>query len=274
MSDMNNQYKLLITDIDGTIANRLGEISEVDLAALLDVHRRGVKISLCTGRPACGCKKYLDRLSLDGFHIFAEGALVIDSELKNVIFRRTIDKGLLLQLCELAASQGLPLELFSEKAFFVRENHPMVNIHAQLMDIQPQLADLKVICAQEEIILACIVVPLSEEKGTMELLNPISHKLSLKSTVNPVFPYVRFINLTEANVSKGTAVTTLINYLGLRQEEVVAMGDAYNDMPLFEAAGYKVAMANAPDRLKNKADLITSDVEHNGVAEAIGRIFG
>ena len=81
---MNTKYKLLVTDIDGTIANKRGAIADTDLKALQDIHQQGVMISLSTGRPAGGCRKILDRLSMDGFHIFFDGGLVTDSSLTKV----------------------------------------------------------------------------------------------------------------------------------------------------------------------------------------------
>jgi hydroxymethylpyrimidine pyrophosphatase-like HAD family hydrolase len=141
------------------------------------------------------------------------------------------------------------------------------------MGFKPQLADLSLISLQEEIILGCIVAPVDEESRVLALLSTLKADSSFRSTVNPVFPDVRFINITALNISKGSAVSALIAHLGLKKEQVVAIGDADNDLALFEAAGLKIAMANASPRLKNCADFVTGDVDHNGVAQAISNIF-
>jgi hydroxymethylpyrimidine pyrophosphatase-like HAD family hydrolase len=194
--------------------------------------------------------------------------------LQNVVFIRPLEKPLLMQLCNLAACHALPLELFPQKAFYVQNNHPMVDIHSRLMDFRPQLADLAKVCRLEDIILGCIVAPVSEENRVRSLLENLAGGLAVRSTLNPVFPSVRFINITAAGISKGTAVAALLSHLGLKKAEVVAMGDADNDLSLFAAAGFKVAMANASPHLIGQADYVTAGVEQNGVSQAIQRIFG
>ena len=69
-------YKLLVLDVDGTLVNRKGAVSAADRAALRKAAARGVRISLSTGRVIQACLKIIRELSLDGYHIFYDGALV------------------------------------------------------------------------------------------------------------------------------------------------------------------------------------------------------
>jgi hydroxymethylpyrimidine pyrophosphatase-like HAD family hydrolase len=77
---MGNRYKLLVSDIDGTLTDGNGVITAADLKALREIHQAGKKISLSTGRVARGCHKVLERLPSGGFHIFSDGALVCNSD--------------------------------------------------------------------------------------------------------------------------------------------------------------------------------------------------
>ncbi|HAS04797.1 MAG TPA: Cof-type HAD-IIB family hydrolase, partial [Dehalococcoidia bacterium] len=88
---------------------------------------------------------------------------------------------------------------------------------------------------------------------------------------SPAHPDIEFLNIVDPGVSKGEALRFLIEYSGLKKDEVLAIGDGLNDLPLFEAAGTKIAMENAFDELKALADDITYDVENGGVAAAIGK---
>jgi len=270
---MQNRYKLLVTDIDGTIANKNGEISDTDLKALRDIHQAGVMISLCTGRAAGGCLRILNRLSMDGFHIFFDGALITNSMLTEEIYSQPIEEKLLRQVCKLASTNAITLELFSRSGFFISRQNPLADVHGQLMSFKPVTADFDTLCSREPIILCCMVTAASEEMRILSLFLKLESSLRFSSTINPARPDIRLINITAKGVTKGTALTALISYLGLKQENAIAIGDGANDASLLANAGLAIAMQNAPDQLKGIADYITTDVEHNGVAQAIEHIF-
>jgi hypothetical protein len=270
---MKSQYKLLVTDIDGTIANKDGEISDIDLKALRKINKAGVMISLCTGRPAGGCAKVLDRLSMDGFHIFFDGALVTDSTLTEEIYIKPIGSELVKQICTLASYNEITMELFSKSGFFISSPKPLADIHGQLLNFKPIITDFATICTQEKIVLGCLVTPAHEETRILSLFQELEGSLRFSSTINPTRPDIRLINITATGVTKGTALEALITYLGLNKKNVMAIGDGANDITLLSSAGLAIAMKNAPENLKNIANYVTEDVEHNGVAKVIKNFF-
>jgi Cof subfamily protein (haloacid dehalogenase superfamily) len=270
---MHNKYKLFITDIDGTLANSKGVIAEKDLLALQKLHRNGIHVSLCSGRPAGGCVKFLKKLDIEGFHIFFDGALITDSSLSSSVYHKHVEPELLSQIENISVQHNLALELFTHSGFFVSRPHRLADEHADLLSFYPKIADLPDIIEHEPVVLACIVIDYPDEKEVLSLLKPLQSQLSIGSTSSVVVPDIRFINITARGVSKGTAFTALLDRYGLTKEEVVAIGDGTNDIPLLEHAGLAVAMDNAPDSLKNIADFVTGDVENNGLAQAIEKIF-
>ena len=270
---MQNQYRLFVTDIDGTLSNKDGVISDTDLKALQNLRQKGVMISLCTGRAAGGCLKILDRLSMDGFHIFFDGALVTNSRLNETIYIQQIEEKLLRQVCSLAQSNGVNLELFSQTRFFIRQQNLLADVHGELMNFRPLIANFDTICRQEHIILGCIVTTACEEKKILSLYSSLESKLRFSSTINPARPDIRLINITAKGITKGTALAALISHLKLKPENVMAIGDGANDVSLLANAGLAIAMQNAPNELKSIADYITADVEHNGIAKAINYFF-
>jgi HAD superfamily hydrolase (TIGR01484 family) len=81
----------------------------------------------------------------------------------------------------------------------------------------------------------------------------------------------RFFELMAPGVSKGTALTELLGDWGLERDEVLAVGDSENDESLFDAAGFAVAMGNAVEAIKIRADYITATNAQDGVALALRR---
>jgi Cof subfamily protein (haloacid dehalogenase superfamily) len=270
---MKNKYELLVTDIDGTLVNKDGVISDTDLKALQNIRQKGVMISLCTGRAAGGCHKILDKLAMDGFHIFFDGALVVNSKLNKTIYIRPIEKKLLRQVCDLVQSEGITLELFSQTQFYISQQNALTAVHSQLLDFKPLLSDFSTVISQEDIILGCIVITNSEEKQILSLCSGLESRLRICPTIAPSRPDIRMINITAQGVDKGTALTALISHLGIKPENVIAIGDGANDVSFLANSGLAVAMQNAPDELKDIADYVTADAEHSGIAQAINHFF-
>ena len=84
---------------------------------------------------------------------------------------------------------------------------------------------------------------------------------------------IHFGNAISRYVSKGSALRDVIDYLGLKANQVMAIGDSFNDLPVFEVAGTKVAMGDAPESLRQLADWVAPPVEEDGVAAAIEKFI-
>jgi len=78
-----------------------------------------------------------------------------------------------------------------------------------------------------------------------------------------------YLEFTADGVSKGNGINILKNYLGIKNEEIIIMGDGHNDVSMFEIEGLKITMENGEEVLKHKADYITANNNEHGVAKAI-----
>jgi Cof subfamily protein (haloacid dehalogenase superfamily) len=268
---MPHKYKLLVSDIDDTLADGRGVISAADKKALLDLHRAGIKVSLCTGRPAKGCKAVLQEMPTDGFHVFFDGALVCNSNQTEIIYSRPIKKELLGEICALAQEHGLTLELFSSTCFYVEQEHTLAQIHSDLLNFETTEVYFSAVCQQVPIIMGCLVIPAEDENKFKPMLADFGGKRNLvfSWTMNPTRPDIRLVNIIMDDVSKGRALEALCVYLGLELKEVAAIGDGANDISLLSTAGLAIAMQNAPPQLKAAADYITPDLTHDGFAQEV-----
>ena len=85
--------------------------------------------------------------------------------------------------------------------------------------------------------------------------------------------HTKYIDVMRKGSSKSKAIKILADYLHIDKEEIVVMGDGANDFPMFEMSGYKVAMENGNEMLKEKADYVTDDCDKDGIYNAC-RHFG
>jgi len=266
------KYKLLVVDIDGTIIGKGGSISAEDREALLKVRQQGIGVSLSTGRAAQSCRPIIERLALDGYHIFCDGALV--SNFDEEIYARPIDSGVVREAIEFARQNDIYLELYSASRFFVERENWATEIHRQFFNLEPTVVDFSGLWERERIIKGGLVTASPEEVAKAESFRlRFERSLHFSLAKSPAYPGVGFFNVLDLGVSKGEALAALTSHLGIALTEVMAIGDGTNDIPLLSSAGLAVAMGNAPDEVKAVAHYITKDVDHSGLAAAVKKFL-
>jgi len=271
---VNHPYKLLVVDIDGTLVGRDRAISAEDREALARVRGLGVTVSLSTGRATRACLDILSELSLDGYHIFFDGALVVSPERGDEVYVEPLSPAVLKEAVEFAHLNDMDLDLYSATQYFVERETWSAVAHRQFFGIEPAVTDFSKLCAQERIIKIGLVTTSAEEGDKVRrFCQHFEGSFHFSWARTPAYSRVDFVNVVTPGVSKGRAVAVLASHLGLSMSEVVAVGDGINDIPLFLAAGLAIAMGNAPDEVKAVADHVTLDVAHSGLAAAINRFL-
>ena len=271
---VNSPYKLLVVDIDGTLLDKNGVISAEDKGALAEAGALGIQVSLSTGRVVQACLSIINQLSLDGYHIFFDGALVASPEKGEEVYVKPISEELVRQIAEFVHHYEINLDLFSATRFFIERETWVTDIRRQFFGLQPTTVDFSELGSKERIIKGTLVVQSAEERAKADSFHRhFEGRLSFSRTKTPAYPEVDFINVVAAGVSKGKALEALASYLGIALTEVMAIGDGANDVSLLSVAGLAVAMANASEELRAVADYVTLDVDHNGVAAAINRFL-
>jgi len=271
---MNNRYKLLVVDIDGTLLGKDGTISAEDKNALARAGNLGIQVSLSTGRVVQACLKIINQLSLDGYHIFFDGALVSNPQNGEEVYVKPISEELVRQAIEFVHLTEINLDLYSATHYFIERETWASDIRREFFGIQPTVVDFAQLWQKERIIKGTLTVSSPEERAKADSFYlHFKSSLSFSRTTTPAYPKVNFINVVAPEVSKGSALEVLASFLGIPLTEVIAIGDETNDIPLLSSAGLAIAMDNAPDELKAVADYVTLDIDHNGVAAAINKFL-
>jgi len=274
---MNNPYKLLVVDVDGTLLGRDGGISVENREAVAQACDLGIKISLSTGRTVLASQRIINQLPLDGYHIFFDGALVADPKQNKEVYVQLISKTLVQEAVEFAHLNDINLELFSATQYFIERETWASDIRRQYFGIQSTLIDFTNIWEQERIIKGTVVASSAEERAKADSLcrrfAGDLDNLTFSWTSTPAYPNVDFVNIVARGVSKGRALEALASYLAIPLTKVMAIGDERNDVSLLSTAGLAIAMDNAAAEVKAVADYITLDVDQDGVAAAIKKFL-
>jgi HAD superfamily hydrolase (TIGR01484 family) len=130
--------------------------------------------------------------------------------------------------------------------------------------IQAHIGDLKEALARPES-RGCIKGMFLAEPGVLDTIRPrLTERFG--SSVYIAQTHTTFLEILHPGASKGRGLTTALDSLGLSPAEVIAFGDEENDLPLFQAAGFSAAPANAKERVRSAADFLTGPHFEDGVA--------
>ena len=271
---MNKSYKLLVVDIDGTLLNSRGVISTEDAEAIARLRERGVRVALSTGRASMAADWVLDHLQLDGYHIFYDGALVYNPLKGREAYAESIDSDLAREVIDFSLRSGVHIDLYSSTRYFIEREDWAADIRRQFFRLTPTIARLEDVCKFERIIKGTLIARSgAERERALAIQNQFRGRLAFSWTMTPAYPDIDFINILSAKVSKGRALEELCTLLKVPLADVVAIGDGVNDISLLKKAGLAVAMGNCAEELKSVAHIVTHDVDHSGVAEAIKKFM-
>lgn len=255
---------LICVDVDGTLIGSDNTVREDVWAALADARARGVRIALCSGRPAFGnALRYAERLDPDGWHVFQNGASVV-----NVGSGESLSEPLppepLAALLRRAQETGRLLEVYTDHAYGISRPGDLARRHAELLGVPYVPRDPAALTGTR--VRAQWVVPCAEA----EAVQAEPHEgLDLHPSGSPVMPDTTFISLTRAGVSKGSAVRRIAEAYGIPLARVMMVGDSHNDVSALQVVGYPVAMGNAEPEARAAARYHVAHVDEGGLAEAV-----
>ncbi|MFE2472261.1 HAD family hydrolase [Streptomyces mirabilis] len=262
-------YKLVATDLDGTLLRSDETVSERTRGALAAVTAAGAAHIVVTGRAVPWTRHILDDLGYEGLAVCGQGAQVYDAGEHRLLTSVTLDRqlaGLALAKIEaevgpllLAASRdGLDGEVLVGPGYRRQDGSlPVVPIR-DATDLWS--APLNKVYVQHP--------TLSDDE-----LAAVAAKVA-GGLVGVTVAGAGIVEILPLGLSKATGLSLAARRLGVKAADTIAFGDMPNDIPMFAWAAHSVAMANAHDELKAVADEVTSSNEEDGIAMVLERLLG
>lgn len=267
--------RAILLDIDGTLTNDKKTITPKTIGALKKAQEKGVTLVLASGRPDQGLMQYAKMLDMQKHHgIFVcyNGAKVMDCQSGEVFFEQAMtieeSKAVLEHIKKFKVS---PIIAHGEYMYtndvyngFLENNGNPINIIAY-----ESRGNGYILCEKRDMA-AFIDFPVEKiltageppylQEHYEEMQAPFKDKLSCMFTAPFYFEY------TAKGIDKATAIDTVFTKLGYCREELMAFGDAQNDLTMLQYAGIGIAMGNAVQVVKDAADDVTADNNHDGIA--------
>lgn len=264
---MRVKYKLVAFDLDGTLLGEELLLRPRVLSAIAKMRERGVQGCIVTGRMYRAALPFVRQLAFTAPVVCYQGAAVIDPQTDDVLHDVPLPNAQALELEAYARSSGLHIQLYANDRYYCEHRNRYAELYAKISGVQPIVTpSLARQFETWDATKACII---AEPEVVQEHLPRVTALCGDRAYVTRSIPW--FIEVMNSNVNKGKSLEIVARYLDIPIEQVLAIGDSWNDAPLLQAAGFGVAMGSAPPELREVADAVVGDVENDGVAEAVER---
>ena len=260
-------YKLIAIDMDGTLLKKDKTLSAETCRVIKKAHLQGIKIVLATGRPMKGIEQYLEELNLvsdKDYAVTFNGSVVQNIKTREIISEKGITHEDVKLLYDVSLHLNLNIHAFTRDSVITPKLTKYTQLESDLNHVPVKIMDFKNLDKSIEIIKILMV----EEPTMLEgAITKLPSYLYDKYNIVKSAPF--FLEFLNKSVDKGVGVELLAKSLNIKQEEVICIGDAGNDIHMIKYAGLGVAMGNAFEEVKKVADYITLTNEEDGVADVI-----
>lgn len=259
--------KLIATDIDGTILIPEGKFTPEVKNCIRRLRDKGIKIVLVTGRMKASAQLIVSELGLSSTPFVSyQGGLVTEND--STLYERYLPPEQAERIIAWAKSEKIHINLYNDDILYSESDDDEIQRYCSIQHVSRKIKPFSKIKKDKvnKILAIDYSNPERISRYEKELPKIFPDLYIIKSTQY-------FLEFSNKEASKYCAVKFLQNYWGLKDDEILTIGDQNNDIELLKAGGIKVAMGNATDELKKYADFITDTVYQNGFVKAVNQFI-
>jgi len=268
--NLDMKYKMLVCDFDGTIKDYTAPTADPRIMAAVARYREaGGKFVICTGREYYSIGKQLERIGYEGEILLLQGSACYNGE--ELIFSETMEEDITLEILKMGKERGYIPQLYGTKDYYVEAPNPSTTGYEEYTETEAIYVGSLYDYAKNNNFRANKVLthcPVDKAKDYMQEL-----QTKFGSKVEVAMSTPTFVEVSSGKAGKGKAIARLADICGIPLSEVVACGDATNDISMLQTAGFAVAVDGGMDEVKNFADYICPPPSQGGVAEVIDKII-
>ena len=288
-------YKLVAIDLDGTMLNSYGVVTEHTKNVIKKVEEQGVEVIIASGRPIDSIKTIAKEIESKNYFIAGNGAIVYDMKKDEIIYEKTMSKEKVLEIIKICEENSISYNVYTEQEilatslkynvlYYHKENlkkeeskKTKINIVNDMYEYIKNKQDarfLKItICDESKAVFNSIIRKLKEirEIEVLEVAHMARKTIKQGTEEYPISYY--YTEISTENVDKWNAIEFLIQKLNIEKEEVMAIGDNANDKMMIENAGLGIAMKQSTPTVIEIADEVTDDNNEDGVAKILQKYY-
>lgn len=288
-------YKLIAIDLDGTLLNSKGLISEENKNAIKKAQESGIEVILASGRSKDSVKNFATEINSNKYLIAGNGALAYDIQKNKDIYDKSINKKDVLKILEICEENSIfyslhtktsiltkslnysPLIYHSENLRKPEDKRTLINVITDLYDYvksSNREKYLKItIQDADRSIFNNIIKKLKQVKHVDVIDVEHSTKKMLRMDDQEIEMQYYYTEITRKNINKWSAIKAVSKKMGIKEKQIVAIGDNINDKEMVENAALGMVMGNSALAASNIGKKTNADHNSSGVAEAIESIL-
>ena len=284
-------YKLIAMDIDGTLLNSYGEVTDKNKQAINMALEKNIEVVLTSGRMPKAILPIANEINANKYIISGNGAAIYDVQKDKIIYNNYMSKKKVLEIIDICEKNSMFYNVYTNNVILTKSlNYNILFYHSEnkkktddkkikinIMDNVYKYIEeyenedfLKItICDNDEFVFKSIMNKLKKIKNVdiLEVAH-MSRKIINHGSEEHEIAYF-YTEITNQNVNKWTALQELIEKLGIQKEEVITIGDNINDKEMIQNAGIGIVTGNSSPEMQKIADEIVASNNESGVAEAI-----
>lgn len=284
-------YKLIAIDLDGTMLNSYGEVTENTKRVIKQTIQNGTEVIIASGRSIDSIKTIANEIESKKYMIAGNGAVIYDIENDKIIYEKYIPKSKAIDIIKTCEENSIYYNVYTNKSiianslrynvlYYYKENikkEESKKTHITLVeDILKYVEDMQnekimkiFICDSTKSVFNSIIKKF-EIIPDVEVLDVshMSRKIIKHGTTEVPIQYY-YTEISMKNVDKWYALEFLLNKLHINKDELITIGDNMNDKKMIEEAGLGIVMKGSTPVVTSIADYITDDNNNEGVAKAI-----
>ncbi len=284
-------YKLVAIDLDGTMLNSYGMVTENTKQVIKNTINKGTEVIIASGRPIDSIKTIAKEIGSEKYFIAGNGALIYDIKKDEIIYEKFMNKQKVLEIIKICEENSIAYNIYTEKTiiakglkynvlYYYKENlkkeeNKKTNITI-VEDVYEYIKNLEnekflkiTVCDETKSVFNSIIRKLRtvEDIDVLDVLH-MSRKMIKQGTEDvPIEYYYTEISLKD--VDKWKAIEYLANKMNISKDEIIAIGDNINDKEMIENAKVGIAMGQSTPVITEIADFVTLNNNEDGVAKAL-----
>ena len=259
---------MLVLDLDDTLLTDDHTISVENAAMLFKAQELGVYVILASGRPTPAMIAYAKELQLDNSYMISyNGAVITDLKEDKVIFEQTLTQGQIHELYDYSLKSKTHIITYVNGKIVSETDSEYIEIEKNITGLEHN----KVLSFKEEVQSSAVKCILLEEPSYLKEVEKDLKAAMPHLSVSMSKPF--FLEVAQNGIDKGASIKFLAEKLNILQSEIIAVGNAGNDLTMIEYAGLGVWVDNVDPELRDKGDVIVASNNNHGVAEVVRRFI-
>ena len=287
-------YKLIAIDLDGTMLNSYGIVTQNTKEVIKKVQEKGIEVIIASGRPIDSIKTIAKEIESENYFISGNGAILYDIKKDEIIYENILKKAKTLDIIKICEENSIYYNIYTEKEILAKSlNYNVLYYYKENLDKEEKnkthikiVEDLYkyleernekiikiTICDKNKSIFNSILKKLKtiDDIEVLEVSH-MSRKMIRQGTEEVPIEYF-YTEISAKNVDKWYAIEMLAEKLNIKKEEIVAIGDNVNDEKMIKEAGLGIAMGQSSPKITKISNYTTNNNNEEGVANALKYII-